>query len=85
MAPTTFKFGDKIIPSYQVFITRRHVYAMVNSTPLTLGHVLIVPTRVVAHFRELTELETLEIFVCAKEVAKKFEEISQVRDFSFII
>ena len=58
---------------------------MVNSSPLTLGHVLIVPTRVVATLRELTELETLEIFVCAKEVAKKFEEISQVRDFSFII
>ena len=58
---------------------------MVNTTPLTLGHVLIVPTRVVSQLRDLTELETLEIFVCAKEVAKKFEEISQVRDFSFII
>ena len=85
MAPTTFKFGDRTIPSYQVFIARRHVYAMVNSFPVTLGHVLIVPTRPVATLRELTELETLEIFVCAKEVAKKFEEISQVRDFTFVI
>jgi diadenosine tetraphosphate (Ap4A) HIT family hydrolase len=85
MAPTTYRFGDRIIPSSYVFISRRHVYAMVNPTSPTYGHVIVVPTRVVCHLKELTELETLEIFVCAKEIAKKFEEMQQIRNFSFII
>lgn len=85
MAPTTFKFGDKVIPSQQVFIARRHVYAMVNVSPLVAGHVTVVPTRVVQHFKDLTELETLELFVCSKEIAKKFEDTFKVRSFSFII
>jgi len=85
VAPVTFKFGDKIIPSQQVFIVRRHVYAMVNVKPITPGHVLVCPTRAVTHFRDLTELETLELFVCAKEISKKFEDIFKVRSFSFVM
>ena len=74
MAPMTYRFGDKIIPTSYVFISRRHVYAMVNPFSSSGGHVIVVPTRVVEHLKDLTELETLEIFVCAKEIAKKFEE-----------
>lgn len=85
MAPTTFKFGDKVIPSEQVFIARRHVYAMVNVNPLVVGHVTVVPTRVVQHFKDLTELETLELFVCAKEIAKRFHESFNVKSFNYIL
>ena len=85
MAPTTFRFGDKVIPSQQVFIARRHVYAMVNVSPLVPGHVTVVPTRVVQHFKDLTELETLELFMCSKEIAKKFQDTFNVRSFSFIL
>ena len=58
---------------------------MVNIKPLTPGHVIVVPTRSVPHFRDLTELETLELFVCAKEISKKFEDVFKVRSFNFII
>ena len=58
------RFGERVIPSEQVFISRKHVYAMVNSTPHAPGHVLVCPIRSVSHLRDLTELETLELFVC---------------------
>ena len=58
---------------------------MVNIKPINAGHVIVCPTRVVLHLRELTELETLELFTCAKEIAKKFEDIFKVRSFNFII
>ena len=49
------------------------------------GHVLVCPARVVEYFRDLTELEVLEIFVCAKEIANKFEDFFKVKSFSFVI
>ncbi len=58
---------------------------MVSINPITPGHVLVCPTREVLYFRDLTELETLELFICAKEIAKKFEDVFKVRSFSFIM
>ena len=37
------------------------------------------------HLRDLTELEVLELFACAKEIAKKFEDVFKVRSFSYIL
>lgn len=85
MATANFHFGDKLIPTEQVFISRRHVFAMVNIKPMCPGHVVVSPTRIVKHFRDLTELEVLELHICAKEIAKKFEDNFKVRSFNFII
>ena len=35
--------------------------------------------------KDLTELEVLELWVCAKEVAKKFEEYFKVKNFMFLL
>ena len=58
--------------SYKHFLRRRYVFAMVNDRPVVDGHVLICPVRQVRSMRDLTELEYLEMFACAREVAKKF-------------
>ena len=34
---------------------------------------------------DLTELETLELFACAKEVTAKFEDNFRVKNFMFLI
>ena len=58
---------------------------MINPKPVTDGHVLIVPTRQVNTLQELTELEILELWASAKEVASKFEDAFKVRNFMFLI
>ena len=78
-------FHNRVVPSQQVFISRKHVYAMVFERALVPGHVIVCPTRVVQHLKDLTELETLELFICAKEVAKKFEDVFNVRSLSIIL
>jgi diadenosine tetraphosphate (Ap4A) HIT family hydrolase len=55
---------------------------MVHPQPVTAGHVLICPIREnVTSITQLTELETLEIFVCAKEIIKVFEDVFKVKNF----
>ena len=59
---------------------------MVHSKPVTDGHVLICPTRPnVYSMAQLTELEVLEIFVCAREVCRVFDEAYQVKNFMILI
>ena len=78
-------FGGQEVPPDYVFIARRYVFAMVNPKPVTDGHILICPTRQVKSMQELTELETLELFACAKEVVNKFEDNFRVKNFMFLI
>ncbi len=58
---------------------------MVSEKALAVGHVIVCPTRVVQHLKDLTELETLDMFICAKEIAKKFEDVFNVRSLSIIL
>ena len=58
---------------------------MVNPKPVTDGHVLVCPVRQVTSFKQLTELETLEMFATAKEIATKFEDNFRVKNFMFLI
>jgi bis(5'-adenosyl)-triphosphatase len=82
MAPTNYRFADKIIHSQFVIISRRHVFAMVYQPG---GHVVVCPTRVVPKLVEMTEIETLELFVCAKEISKRFEDKFNFKNISFLI
>jgi diadenosine tetraphosphate (Ap4A) HIT family hydrolase len=53
---------------------------------VTDGHVLIFPMRSTARsLSDLSELEMLELFVCAKEVATKFEEVFKVKNFMILV
>ena len=58
---------------------------MVHKNPITDGHVLICPTRNVVSMSHLTELEILELFVCAREVVRVFEESFKVKNFMILI
>lgn len=56
-------FGKEKINDSQIFILRQSVYAMVNIKPFKPGHVLVVPTRVELRLCDLSEKETLELWV----------------------
>ena len=52
---------------------------MVCDMPVADGHVLVCPVRQVQSMRDLTELEYLELFTCAREIAMKLK-----REYSFV-
>ena len=74
-----------MIPSSLVFIARKHVFAAMHPRGLTKGHVIVCPVRPVAHFAELTELETLEVFVCSQQITKAFEDRLKFKSFTILI
>ena len=61
------------------------MFAMVNDRPVVEGHVLICPVRQVRTMRDLTELEYLELFTCAREVAAKFQHQYNLSSFQFVM
>ncbi len=64
-------FGKVIIPNSQIFLLRKNVFGMVNHKPVVEGHVLVCSRRAVPKLQDLTEIETIDLFMTAQEVAKK--------------
>ena len=58
---------------------------MVHPSGFSIGHVLVCPIRNVTKFTDLTELETLELFVTAKLVMKGLEENVKFKAFQMLI
>jgi len=48
-------------------------------------HIIIAPTRQVERFQQLTELEVLELFSCAKEISKLFEAYFKAKRFNYLL
>lgn len=83
---TTFRVGDQVVSPQNVFIARKYVFAMVPPRPVVRGHVLVFPRRHKAvQLSDLSELEVLEMMVCAREIAKRFEEWFNVRNFNILL
>lgn len=59
-------FDTCIIPYTQVFLSRKNIFAIVNHKPFVPGHVLVCSRRIVPKLSDLTEIETLDLFVTAQ-------------------
>jgi diadenosine tetraphosphate (Ap4A) HIT family hydrolase len=59
-------FGLTNVPSTQVFLTRKNVFAIINHKPYVRGHVLVCARREVSKIQELTEIESIDLFMIAK-------------------
>lgn len=71
-------FSNCIIPPSQIFILRKNVYAMVNHKPFAPGHVLVCSRREVPKLQDLTEVETIDLFMTAHEVCRKLQQIYKI-------
>lgn len=69
-------YGTYIIPYSQIFLSRKNIFAIVNHRPVLPGHVLICSRRIVGKLSDLTEIEILDLFVTAQEVAKKLSSLN---------
>lgn len=67
--PNLYLFGTLLIPASQVFWEGLWTYALVNLRPVTPGHVLVVPKRVVPHFADLTASELHELMQASARIS----------------
>ncbi len=56
-----------------MFIERRHIHSIFSPRGFLIGHMLICPIRQVTKFTELSELESLNLFVSVKLEMKGLE------------
>lgn len=66
-------YFNKFVVNHEVFFTSKLSYLIVNLKPLVPGHVLVVPNRVVARLKDLTPLESQDLFDSLQKVQKFIE------------
>lgn len=72
-------FNNTVIPYSQIFLMRKNVFGLINNRPFVKGHVLVCSKRCIPKLQNLTEIETLDLFMTAQEVAKKLQTIYNVQ------
>ncbi|CAB60517.1 Nitrilase homolog [Caenorhabditis elegans] len=68
------KFARFNIPADHIFYSTPHSFVFVNLKPVTDGHVLVSPKRVVPRLTDLTDAETADLFIVAKKVQAMLEK-----------
>ena len=76
-----FLFSSIKIPKSNVFFRLGTTFAFVNLRPLTFGHVLIIPERVVSRIKDLTKEEMKDLFDSARRITSRFEEEYGLAEF----
>jgi len=72
-------FNGKVIPQSQFFLMRKNVFGLIHHKPCKQGHVLICSKRMVPKISDLTEVETIDLFMTAQEVVKKLQVIYNIQ------
>jgi bis(5'-adenosyl)-triphosphatase len=71
-------FGVTNVPATQIFLIRKNVFAIINHKPYVKGHVLVCSRREVVKLQELTEIESIDLFMTAQEICRKLQQIHKV-------
>lgn len=66
---TSFYFGKHFIPLSQIFYLTPLTFSFVNIRPVTQGHVLISPKRIVRRYYELTDEESIELWTAVQKIS----------------
>lgn len=59
-------FGLTNVPATQIFLIRKNAFAIINHKPYVKGHVLVCSRREVTKIQELTEIESIDLFMIAQ-------------------
>jgi hypothetical protein len=68
-----YLFGQHSISWRQVFFKSRLCLGIVNIMPAVPGHVLVIPTRSVIRFKDLTTDEVSDLFFSAQIISRVIE------------
>ncbi|KAI8615091.1 HIT-like domain-containing protein [Chytriomyces sp. MP71] len=80
-----FKFGPHPIHANEIFYASRLTFGLVNLKPVTPGHVLVIPRRVVPRFADLTELEANDMMKAAQRIGRIVEREYQGESLTITI
>lgn len=72
-------FGPHLIRQSEVFLTTALCTAFVNLRPIVPGHVLVIPTRVVARFCDLSSEEVCDLFQTAQRIGRIIEPLFEAK------
>ena len=67
-------FGPYLLKAQQIFYTSELSCAFVNLRPVVKGHVLVIPKRVVARFKDLTPEECTDMFLTVQKVGQVLDK-----------
>ncbi|KAI8843209.1 ATPase-like protein [Chytriomyces cf. hyalinus JEL632] len=67
------RFGPFPISATEIFYSTRLTFGLVNLKPVTPGHVLVIPRRVVPRFADLTQSEATDLILSAQRIGAVVE------------
>ncbi|KAJ4461002.1 putative diadenosine tetraphosphate hydrolase [Paratrimastix pyriformis] len=73
------------IPEEQIIVKTRLSFAFVNLKPVTPGHMLVSPLRVVHRFADLTCEETADLMNLARQLGPILQTVFQATSLTFSI
>lgn len=68
-------YNDKVVKKNEELFTGKSVIVILSPTPIALGHLLIAPKRQIFKLVELTENETLDIFILVQKMQLVMEKL----------
>ena len=71
---TTIPFGPHSLHNAQLFYESIHCRGIVNLKPIVPGHVLIIPKRVCARYKDLTTEEAADLFDTVHKISPVLEK-----------
>ena len=74
MSSSNISFGPYTIQSSQLFYESSKCYGLVNLKPIVPGHVLIIPKRVIARYKDLTPDEAADLYDTVYKISPILEK-----------
>lgn len=78
-------FGPFLLKGPEIFYTSALSCAFVNLRPVVKGHVLVIPKRVVARFKDLNQEECTDLFLTVHRVSQVLEKAFHTNSLSITI
>ncbi|NP_001235735.2 bifunctional bis(5'-adenosyl)-triphosphatase/adenylylsulfatase FHIT-like [Glycine soja] len=85
MAVEYYDFGPHKIHHSSVFYTSNLSFAFVNLRPAVTGHVLVCSKREVKRVADLTDDETVDLWLIAKKLGRQLESYHKASSLTFCI
>jgi len=81
----TIQFGQYMVKATQVFFQSELSLALVNLKPVLPGHVLVIPKRCVARFKDLAPAEVADLWISTQKISTTLENYYKYESFTFAI